>query len=222
MRLYTILVILSLFLFSCSKESSLVNVSQTNFDVNTLQVGQKALYVLYVANLNNVSEFKYQKDTIVWEVVSVKGNKIKIKEYLSANSASLHGNNLIAHADEVFTFEIDKSNVQIHYQGLDVRKSSRILFNLFQLDLKTTQLSSPLVKLSGWQPNSTIDSGEGVILKSTIANTTYDQLNIIVQNAKLSTENIGTYFIYAPNGSIVRTLQYNTFNQIVFGWDLIQ
>jgi hypothetical protein len=79
-----------------------------------------------------------------------------------------------------------------------------------------------LVKLNGWQPNSTIAKIEGLVLKSTIANTTYDQLNIIVENSKLSTENIGTYFIYAPNGSIVRTLQYNTFNQIAFGWDLIQ
>lgn len=222
MRSYTNLFILALLVFSCSKEGAPIDNSQTNFNINTLQVGQKARYVLYVANLNNVLDFKYQKDTIIWEVQNITGSKITVKEYLSPSSTSLQGNNLIAHADEVFTFQIDRSSNQIHYDGLDERKSSRILFNLFHLDLKGYQLTSPLVKLNGWQPNSTIANTEGLVLKSTIANTTYDQLNIIVENSKLSTENIGTYFIYAPNGSIVRTLQYNTFNQIAFGWDLIQ
>ncbi len=221
MRIKLLIFLSIVFLISCGKETIVINNSSESNSFDNLKVNQKLKFVLYIANTNDVNDFKYQKDTLIWEVKSINNNSILIDEYLSQGSNSLSGNNLISHADETFGLIINKLDNDYLVSSNDERKSSRILFNQNQFKLNKALSNSPIIKLDNWLPNASLESSEGSIVDASIHSKKYDQLNIIIDNTSLKISNIGSYFIYSPKGLILRTLQYNTFNHTAYGWDML-
>jgi len=221
MRIKILFFLSIVLLVSCGKQTIETNNSSDSNIFDNLAVNQKLKFVLYIANINDINEFKYQKDTLIWEVKQVTNESIQISEYLSSGSNSLNGNNLISHADETFQIKINKIGDKYLISSDDERKSSRVLFNSNNFHLIKSYNNSNIIQLNDWLPNASIQSSEGLVQDMIINSKQYSKLNIVVDNSNLATTNIGSYFIYSPNGKIIRTLQYNTFNHIAFGWDII-
>jgi len=221
MRIKILFFLSIVLLVSCGKQTIETNNSSDSNIFDNLAVNQKLKFVLYIANINDINEFKYQKDTLIWEVKQVTNESIQISEYLSSGSNSLNGNNLISHADETFQIKINKIGDKYLISSDDERKSSRVLFNSNNFHLIKSYNNSNIIQLNDWLPNASIQSSEGLVQDMIINSKQYSKLNIVVDNSNLATTNIGSYFIYSPNGMIIRTLQYNTFNHIAFGWDII-
>lgn len=221
MRIKILFFLSVVILVSCGKQTIETNNSSESNIFDNLVVNQKLKFVLYIANINDINDFNYQKDTLIWEVKQVTNETIQISEYLSSGSNSLNGNNLISHADETFQIKINKIGDKYLISSDDERKSSRVLFNSNNFKFDKSYNNTNVIQLNDWLPNASLQSSKGIVQDLIINSKQYTKLNIVVDNSNLATTNIGSYFIYSPNGLIIRTLQYNTFNHIAFGWDII-
>lgn len=221
MRIKILFFLSVVILVSCGKQTIETNNSSESNIFDNLVVNQKLKFVLYIANINDINDFNYQKDTLIWEVKQVTNETIQISEYLSSGSNSLNGNNLISHADETFQIKINKIGDKYLISSDDERKSSRVLFNSNNFKFDKSYNNTNVILLNDWLPNASLQSSKGIVQDLIINSKQYTKLNIVVDNSNLATTNIGSYFIYSPNGLIIRTLQYNTFNHIAFGWDII-
>lgn len=221
MRIKILFFLSVVILVSCGKQTIETNNSSESNIFDNLVVNQKLKFVLYIANINDINDFNYQKDTLIWEVKQVTNETIQISEYLSSGSNSLNGNNLISHADETFQIKINKIGDKYLISSDDERKSSRVLFNSNNFKFDKSYNNTNVIQINDWLPNASLQSSKGIVQDLIINSKQYTKLNIVVDNSNLATTNIGSYFIYSPNGLIIRTLQYNTFNHIAFGWDII-
>lgn len=221
MRIKILFFLSVVILVSCGKQTIETNNSSESNIFDNLVVNQKLKFVLYIANINDINDFNYQKDTLIWEVKQVTNESIQISEYLSSGSNSLNGNNLISHADETFQIKINKIGDKYLISSDDERKSSRVLFNSNNFKFDKSYNNTNVIQINDWLPNASLQSSKGIVQDLIINSKQYTKLNIVVDNSNLATTNIGSYFIYSPNGLIIRTLQYNTFNHIAFGWDII-
>lgn len=212
----------------CKKESCApgppLNTNPVKFD--QLAVGQVSHYIgLLGENYfeNGAGTFTYTDDTLVIEVVSRDAHGYKIAESLRyvGDIDPWMG----FERDSVYTYYLNVRNDSLIVSpiGTDYLKSRIMGYPFQSAGLSLLPVSGPKVNLTGWKTDLSYCEcfREGYVENYTLFGTTYDRLNVVIDNSPMALDGNGATYVYAPDHGIVRFSTYGWWTQSGYGWDLL-
>ena len=189
-----------------------------------LEVGQKSRY-LFLTGVNywdpSDANIEYHADTLVAEIIAEDSAGFLVKEYLTAGSAAHPG---ILFPDSVFHYYLDVEGTLLHvFPASDANwYFSRLFFNR-EMTLNLLDTGSEQTELTGWKTTLPYCEcyREAWCEDCEVLGTTYDRLNIVIENTGMQVDGPGFTLAYAAAYGLARSTIVSWWTQSGSGWDLL-
>lgn len=218
-------------LLSCKKEElEIPSISPANSAISFLHpaVGQQSLYVLFRGeDIKDDSNFAYEylPDTLAAEIIAEDENGWLIKEYLTAGSASLNGDNNVAFADSTWYYYLHSDNQRLTIRQWGDYYRTRLFFleQNSTTGLSLQRIASPATEINGWKTMLPFDEEYTAAMTTgfTMFEEKYDHLNIIIENRPMQEDLPGHTHIFSLEKGLVRSAEYSDYDGRGYGWDAL-
>ena len=169
----------------------------------------------------------YTGDTLLWEIGAEENGVFTIEEYFTAGSQLVvnpQPGDEYWFAEDTYTFEMDMENDSIFFADTDGGyPTSRLLYWSHYSFPKQT-IDGLEFEQDGWKikviGNNTVFTDEGKMEILTIENTTFTELQVILNADNTVVDGPGYGFAYNTEFGFVRDYQWSAWTGSANGWDL--
>lgn len=195
-------------------------------NLNSMVVGQAARYRYfsgtgYPTHLNE--DLTYSDDTLVLKVVEENDKGFRVAEYLEAGSASLNGGGELVDPDSVYSYYLRTEGDALL---IEPRSGAQLRSRLFGYainnfpSLRLDDVLGPDVT-TGWEGEWCACEKAASVEFMRVDGTTYQDLNLLLDNTQTQVDGLGLLYHYDPNGTFVRNGFHEPFANRAHGWDLL-
>ncbi len=225
---------LSLFAFSCSKETpepiqmSIENTVSPAVGFDDLEVGDEFNYVYFLGESyydTDNSNYQFTRDTLNFEVCGFKDGKFVVQEKITPASAILNEevDYWLPQADSVFTYLMYVRNDSLITEQYKDMTFQSHLFNSEPRNLTLRPYVESDYDILGWKTTFPYheDLKEIQINNADISGNIYPSLNVLMNNIAMAADGDGLSYFYSKEDGIVRTSRYSWWTSQGVGWELL-
>lgn len=227
------LVLACLFVSSCKKEpiEPIVVINpHGNINLTNPKIGQQSRYVLFRGEDikdNENFNYEYLPDTLAVEIVAEDENGYMVKEFLTAGSRSLNGENNVAFADSTWYYYIyvdqEDESLKVKQRGNYYRTRLFFLYNENERGLSTQQIASPTTEIMGWKTSLPFakELVSARVNDFNVFGQQYESLNVVIDNRPMQESLPGSTHVFSLEEGLIRSAEYSDFDGRGYGWDVL-
>lgn len=233
-NLLTLALVLScLLVSSCKKEPIEPIVIQNpngNISLTNPKIGQQSRYILFRGeDIKDDENFAYEylPDTLAVEIVAEDENGYMVKEFLTAGSRSLNGENNVAFADSTWYYYIyvdqGDQSLKVKQRGNYYRTRLFFLYDENERGLSIQQIASPSTEIMGWKTTLpfTKELVSARVTDFDMFGQKYESLNVVIDNRPMHEGLPGSTHVFSLEHGLIRSAEYSDFDGKGYGWDVL-